>query len=414
MFYKYKSMKNLKYILLGCIGLAVLYSCKKNNHQTDFKNFLDGHEITYTGAVGKTITQPGNLEVGLKWKASTDPSITKYVIYYNNKVDSQIVNVNSKTDSIRAVIKGLSEYTYSFTIYSFDAKGNKSIPTEVNNVKVYGPVYISTLLNRGYDAANPYSVSKEGYVTLNFIKPDTINIGTSIKYTNRAGQTKTLVLKADSSSITMPDYKSGTDVTYNSSYIPDRNALDVFAAPKTDIFPTIIGNAPCDKSLFKKIKLPNDMNPLESNTDIDRLWDGSTAPNGYPNIFHSDGAHSLPQTLTFDMGKVYSKLTQIEEIGRNCCHNPDDFEVWGIADITNAATTLASNDAGWTAEAISKGWKLLKEVKRTDDGQAPFKTNLDSNLPPVRYIRIRIKHNSDGEGNYTNLTQITMFNDVLN
>jgi hypothetical protein len=257
-------------------------------------------------------------------------------------------------------------------------------------------------------------VSKEGYVTLNFITPDTINVGTTIKYTNRSGQIVEKVLKPDSSSITFPDYKSGTDITYNSSYIPNRNAIDVFNAPKIAVFPKIFGNAICDKSLFKKVKLPNDMNPYQGDTDIDRLWDGSTSPNGYPNIFHSDGAHQLPQTLTFDMGKVYSKLTQVEEIGRNCCHNPDDFEVWGIADITNAATTLQPNDSGWTAEAIAKGWKLLKEVKRTDDGQAPFKTDLNSNLPPVRYIRIRVIHNSDGDRSYTNMTQITLFNDVLN
>ncbi|MBB6107889.1 protein of unknown function [Mucilaginibacter lappiensis] len=408
-------MKKIKYhILFIFLILVTLYSCQKNNLGNDYKNYYTGHEIVYTGAVANAVVQPGNLEIGLKWKASTDPSITKYVIYYNNKADSQIVNISGKADTIKTVIKGLAEYTYSFTIYSYDAKGNKSIPYEVNNAKVYGPIYISTLLNRGYNATNPYAVSKTGYVTLNFIQPDTINIGTIIKYTNRAGQSVQKVLSPDSSSITFPDYKGGTDITYNSSYIPDRNAIDVFYAPKSDVFPKIDGSVPCDKSLFKKVKLPNDMNPYNSGTDIDRLWDGSTSPNGFPNLFHSDGANRLPQTLTFDMGKIYTKLTKVEEIGRNCCHNPDDFEVWGIADITNAATTLAPNDPGWTAEAISKGWKLLKEVKRTDDGQAPFKTDLDNNPPPVRYIRIRVKHNADGEGSYTNITQITMFNNVLN
>ncbi|WP_184542990.1 DUF4998 domain-containing protein [Mucilaginibacter sp. FT3.2] len=407
-------MKKLIYILIGCIALATWYGCSKTNLANDYNKFYNGHEITYTGAVGAAIVQPGNLEIGLKWKASSDPSIVKYVVYYNNGADSQIVSVTGKPDSIKTVIKGLAEYTYSFTIYSYDVKGNKSIPTEVNNAKVYGPYYIATLLNRAYNAVTPYTVSTNGYVTLNFITPDTINVGTTIKYTNRNGQSVVKVLNADSTSITLKDFKSGTDVTYNSGYIPQRTAIDTFYAPKTDVFPKIFGYAPCDKSLFKKVKLPNDMNPYESDTDIDRLWNGNTTPQGFPNIFHSDGAHSLPQTLTFDMGKVYSKLTQVEEIGRNCCHNPDDFEVWGIADITNAATTLQPNDAGWKAEAISKGWKLLKEVKRSDDGQAPYKVDLDNTSSPVRYIRIRVIHNSDNEGSYTNMTQVTMFYDVLN
>jgi hypothetical protein len=407
-------MKKLIYILLGCLFLATWYGCQKDNHATDYKKFYDGHEIVYTGAVGFAVVQPGNLEIGLKWKVSSDPSIVKYVIYYNNKADSQIVNISGKTDTIRAVIKGLAEYTYSFTIYSYDAKGNKSIPYEVNNAKVYGPFYIATLLNRPYDAATPYTITGDGYLKLNFLKPDTINVGTTIKYTDKNGVAAQKELSGDSTSITIPDYKSGTPISYNSSYIPVRDALDVFHALKTDAFPAVTGIVQCDKSLFKKLKLPNDMNPYEGDTDIDRLWDGSTSPNGFPNIFHSDGAHQLPQTLTFDMGKVYSKLIQVEEIGRNCCHNPDDFEVWGIADITNAATTLQPNDPGWTAEAISKGWKLLKEVKRTDDGQAPFKTDLNSNLPPVRYIRLRVIHNSDGDMSYTNMTQITFWANLLN
>jgi hypothetical protein len=407
-------MKKLILILIGCAMLATWYGCQKDNHATDYKNFYNGHEVVYTGAVALAVIQPGNLELGLKWKASSDPSIVKYVVYYNNKADSQVVAVTGKTDTIRTVIKGLSEYTYSFTIYSYDAKGNKSIPYEVNNAKVYGPIYQSTLLNRAYNATTPYTVDAKGNVTLNFITPDTINVGTKIKYTNRAGQVVTKTLSADSSSITIPDYKGGTALTYNSGYIPQRTAIDTFYAARFDTFPTILGYAMCDKSLFKKLKLPNDMNPYEGDTDIDRLWNGATTPQGFPQIFHSDGAHSLPQTLTFDMGKLYNRLTQVEEIGRNCCHNPDDYEIWGIADITNAATTLQPNDAGWKAEAISKGWKLLKEVKRTDDGQAPLKSDLDNVNAPIRYIRVRVIHNSDNEGSYTNMTQVSLFYDVLN
>ncbi|AYL98515.1 DUF4998 domain-containing protein [Mucilaginibacter celer] len=153
-------MKKLIYILCCCFMLIAVYSCKKN-HQTDFRNFLGDHEVVYTGSVGKVTIQPGNLEIGLKWAASSDPSITKYVIYYNNKADSSVVNISGKTDTIRAVIKNLAEYTYSFTIYSYDAKGNRSIPTEINNAKVYGPLYIGTLQNRSYNATRRKSFARE-------------------------------------------------------------------------------------------------------------------------------------------------------------------------------------------------------------------------------------------------------------
>lgn len=400
------------YIILSCFLLIVLYSCQRD-HQTDFKAFLGDKEIRYTGAVGLVTSQPGNLEVGLKWKASSDPGITKYVVYFNNKADSQVVHIDGKKDSISTVIKGLSEYTYSFTIYSFDANGNKSIPTEINNIKIYGPIYQSTLLNRGYNAANPYSVTTAGAVTLNFITPDTINVGTTIKYTSKLGETKTVILKPENSSITIPDYKPGTAITYNSSYIPERNAIDVFNALTYDTFPQVVHIEPCDKSLFKKLRLPYDFLPLEDRTDLEELWDGATSPKGYPDIFHSNGQVRLPGTLTFDLGKVYTRLTQVEEIGRNCCANPNDFEIWGIADITNAATSIPPNDPAWKAEAIQKGWKLLKEVKRTDDGSAPLKSDLDPNVPPVRYLRIRVISAANGDANTANISQITPFYEVL-
>jgi hypothetical protein len=236
---------------------------------------------------------------------------------------------------------------------------------------------------------------------------------TDIKYINKAGNETFGKLSADSMSVTLADYKADTKIQFLSAFKPVTNALDTFYVANYEDFPTINSVAICDKKLFKKVYLTNDAKPYEGDTDIDRLWDGSVGPQGFPNIFHSDGNGPLPVVITFDMGALYKGLVAIEETGRNCCHNPDDFEVWGIADLTNATTNLKANDAGWTTEAISKGWKLLKEIKRTDDGSAPLKVSFDPNPPPVRYIRIRIKHNSNNEGNYTNMSELTFWNNAL-
>ncbi len=414
-------MKLIFKISIMLVLIACIISCVKRD--TEFKNFLKGKELVYPGVGTNPHSNPGNLRVQLLWNPSSDPSITKYVIFWNNNADSLVYTSSdhNPTDTLKVIVPGLNEYTYSFIVYSYDANGNKSIPLAINNIKVYGPSYQSGLANRAYRVANPYTVSASGNVTLNFYKLDTANeslsfahnTSTTIRYTNRAGQAVQKTLYRDSS-ITLTDFKGGSTLDYRSTYVPIKGAIDTFNVNNFTAFPKIFSYAQCDKSLFAKIKLPNDMNPYEWDTDIDRLWDGSVGPQGYPNIFHSDGANPLPQTLTFDMGKVYNSVTQIEETGRNCCHNPNDFEVWGIADITNAATTLQPNDPAWPAEAISKGWKLLKEVKRTDDGQMPLKVDLDNTTTPVRYIRIRVIHNSDNEPNYTNMSEITMFYNVLN
>jgi hypothetical protein len=409
-------MKSLFRICLFFFISIGFLSCEKKD--TDFKNFLGDKEITYPGVVVKPHSKSGNLRAALVWNPSPDPSISRYVIYWNNKSDSLVVNsTNHNTaDSITAIIPNLSEYIYSFTIYSYNNKGNRSIPLDINNVKVYGPAYQSGLINRVYDAANPFTVNQNGNVILNFLTADTasINVSTIVKYTNRNGLVTEKMLDPDSIKLTITDYKSGEPITYHSGYLPVRGAIDTFYVTDYSTFPEITGIAVCDKSLFKENKLSGDAGTYESGTSVSKLWDGSVGPQGYPNIFHSDGDHSLPHAITFDMGRVYKKLTSIEETGRNCCNNPDDFEIWGIADITNAATNLSPNNSGWPAEMQTKGWTLLKQVKRNDDGQAAFKVNFDAGLPPVRYIRIRVKHVTTGDSNYSNMSEITFWNDVLN
>ncbi|WP_316818867.1 DUF4998 domain-containing protein [Pedobacter nyackensis] len=400
-------MKAFKYICVGLFVTIILYACQKGNLATDYKDFLHGRENIYTGVVSKVIVQPGNLQIGLKWKASTDPSITKYVVYYNNKADSQIVNVSGRPDTIRTTIKGLAEYSYSFTIRSFDAKGNSSIPFEVNNAKVYGPIYSRNLINRGYDVSNPYELNSNGTLKLNFVKPDTINTKTMISYTNAAGKASTAILLAKDESIVLPSYKLQTEISYKSYYIPERTAIDTFEVANATMFPTVYSYLECDKSLFSAVSLPFDVF-AEFDTSFGKLWDGSVGPKAYPEIFHSN-LSTLPHHFTFDLGKVYSNLVRMEETGRTVEHNPLNFEVWGIDDLSGANITVPGTDAGWATQMTAKGWTLLKDCVRTDDGVSPMRFELNSNPPPVRYIRIRVKSTFSGQ-NYSNISEITFWN----
>jgi len=401
-------MKHYTRILLIVLLLCNAFSCSRK--PTDYRSFLNGSEITYPGSVTSITAYPGNSRVELAWHPSPDPSVAKYVVYWNNYADSLVIPANKHTpsDTVSCLINKLQEYIYTFFIFSYDNAGNKSISTELDNVKVYGSIYQSLLHNRLVNTDTPYVFpGSQPDVTLKFLTPDTINIGTTIKYTNSTGTTQQVVLSPDSSSITIHDFKPGTSVFYQSSYIPKAGAIDTFYTSAYDTFPSIFRIIQCDKSLFKEIHLPNDMN-AGFGTSMSQLWDGATQPKGYPNIYHSDGSSPLPQHFSFDMGATYNNLTRIQEIGRNCCHNPIDFEVWGIADTTGAETALPGNDPGWKNEAISKGWTLLKEVIRNDDGQAPFNADLIPNPPPVRYIMIRVLKTTDDPA-YVNLSQLTFW-----
>src|SRR3546814_1621077 len=80
----------------------------------------------------------------------------------------------------------------------------------------------------------------------------------------------------------------------------------------------------------------------------------------------------MPHTFTIDLGTTYRELSSFKEWGRtnNPGHNPVEFEVWGIADTTGATTLLPSADPGWKDESVSKGWTLLTDIERNDNGVA--------------------------------------------
>src|SRR6266403_3381810 len=125
-------------MLAGCI-----ISCVKRD--TEFKQFLKGKELIYPGVVNNPHYEPGNLRVELLWNPSPDPNIVKYVVFWNNHADSLVYASadHNPADTLHVVVPNLSEYSYSFTVYSYDAQSNKSIPLNINNVKVYGPGYQS-------------------------------------------------------------------------------------------------------------------------------------------------------------------------------------------------------------------------------------------------------------------------------
>jgi hypothetical protein len=395
----------------ACAALWVLLGCEQLD--TDFESFLDKGEITYPGVGTNFSYKPGKLRTALVWNPSPDPGIVKYVVYYNNRADSVTMEATSHNpaDEVEIVVPDLLEYVYSFTVYAVDSKGNRSIPQEINNVKVYGEFYEGSLFNRPYEVTAPFELYEDGAIELNFTEaPDTINTVTLIKYTNTADQEVEATVAGDAPFVRLTDYKMGTKVLYRSAYVPEHTAIDQFWVTHYDTFPEIdpYTYVLTNKADWRESPLANDVGTYEGQTSVSKLWDGSEGPQGYPNIFHSNDKTNLPHHFTFDLGHVY-RLSHIEETGRNCCHNPDQFEVWGIEDLKGAATALPSNDPGWKDEALARGWKLLKEVHRSDDGSAPYKVALDPRPPAVRYIRIRILHTANGNSNSSNLSEITFW-----
>ncbi|WP_114790790.1 DUF4998 domain-containing protein [Niabella yanshanensis] len=400
--------KNNIIIAISLLFLAI--SCKR--YDNDYLRYFDGKESVYPGLVKSLTYRAGNLRTALSWNPSPDPSVIKYVVKWNNGQDSVVVPASSHNpeDLVSVTIPNLSEYVYSFIIYSYDDKGNRSIGQEINNVRVYGDAYKSLLQNRNINAADPYVYADNGILTLNFANADTSNASTFITYTNTSNTTERKTLLPGENTIVINNYKSGTPITYNSSYIPEKNAIDTFQANTTASFPTIYRYVICPKNKFSPLSLYGDGQPYDNSywTSLWTVFDGATSPKGWYNGFHSNDAKTLPYPISFDMGATYNSLSHFEIIGRDCCHNPVEYEVWGSN--TQNVPNLEGNNPNWGTQMQANGWTLLQSVNRTDDGKAPFKSSLIDNPPPVRYIRVLIKKVASGESKYSNFSQVTLWN----
>lgn len=214
---------------------CIYFGCNKG--EVEYKNLLGGKEIIYPGLTSNFKAYQGNLRVKLQWNPSPDPSITKYVIYWNNGLDSLSLPASGSNpqDTLSTMISGLSEYVQNFVLYTFDDHGNRSIGQSLSGVRIYGPLYMSSLVNRQPDASKP-PVALNGYTyKIFFSKADTLlNAGTALSYLDSLQNPVTISLGAKTDSVILNLAKAGTKVAIRSSYVPVRNAVDTFKVSYSD------------------------------------------------------------------------------------------------------------------------------------------------------------------------------------
>lgn len=394
-------MKTTFNITVICLmGLSFL-GCKK--YADDYKGYLNNKEVVYPGLAKNVGYQAGNLRAVLFWNPSPDPSIKNYVIKWNNGADSLTVDASTKdpSEKISVSIPNLKEYVYSFKIFAHDADGNVSVGQELNNVRVYGPAYRSTLLNRVHSTITPYVINEDGSIKINFNKADTTNFSTTVRYTNTSGAMEEREIPRDNSSITLPNYKSRTLIQYRSSYKPQVNAIDTFQVSSFDNLPI-----ECDKSLFAALRLPTDIRS-EYSWELPYLWDNKYGEPG----FHTPGTE-MPQWISMDMGikaslisfKVWQRMSSLYDAG-----NIKRFEVWG----SNAPAADGSWES-WTKLGTYNSYKPsglpTGETNGADKtfAEAGESFLLPTGTPEVRYIRIKVLE-TWGNKNYFHIIELTFY-----
>ncbi len=217
-------MKILRLLYLMAL-IVVVYGCQKWDY---YRQFVPDGEKKYPSIDTTFITRPGNERLQLKWKHTNDPTVNRYIIYWNSNRDSLIYTTIPAANDTIYLYLSIPEAVYDFTIYSYDTQGNKSVPRRIPAARVYGTNYIGSLYNRGLRINDPYVMDENGELTVNFSVSSETEVYTEIQYTNDQDETTALPLGRDEVSITLADYKLDTDISYRSYYKPAPDAIDTF------------------------------------------------------------------------------------------------------------------------------------------------------------------------------------------
>jgi hypothetical protein len=218
------SIRNISAFLLCLYSLAAVQSC---TDQYEFRKFIKGGEITYTGKMDSVKVFSGRNRMKLKGRLNSDPKINSYTIYWSSRKDSINVPVNRENgkNDVTKIMEGLEENIYNFEIRTFDTNGNRSVPVYISG-KVFGERYQNSLVNRSVQKNEYFGYS----LGIDFVSTDLTSgaFTTEIKYTTESNQEKTIFAPVASNSVLLDNYKRASSYTYRTLFLPDPTSIDTF------------------------------------------------------------------------------------------------------------------------------------------------------------------------------------------
>lgn len=373
-----KSINGIIYrTLISIISISII--CCETTVETYEQFTKDGEEILL-GKPLSIVVNPGNQRAEFVIELNSDPKINSINITWTEpdgtvrSHDIDYVRKNEGSDIVTFTIDDISEGPRAFIFTTKGDSGLTSLEVEVNH-NVYGPIYQSGLIPRSITNI----IGFYDFVKLNFTNNFSSNIeSTEIEYEDASGKTQKVVIDNATTSIDITSYNRDKKIFVRSLFKPVPNAIDTFESVVTQEvpFPEIYT---LDRSLWKLISLNNDLPPSINVwppiNDLDFAWDGDSGTWG------SYIGPVKPVHFTVDLGVEPVRLNQFSWPGFPLNRNEEikDYQIWGIADITNSDTSIdAGTDlAGWEAEMLNKGWTKILEDSRpqSDDSYTVDITN---------------------------------------
>ena len=254
-------MKKIKIIIISLIGF-LSYSC--GDMLESVQPFLDEGEKIYVGRVAAFTALPGDNRIELVGLLPYGVTQTKCLVsWINPEGQPEELEVPINRDELETIdfldeITGeviesypylsimldenMKEGEYQFTIVTFDAQGNKSIP-DIASGYVYGDLYRNTLSNRIISQVSSVMVTEgglpvfvDGKLAYNALIAwrafyDSQALGSELSYELEDGTFETIFIPSADLQTTIPyssGYKKNGKIEWRTVYKPVPQAIDEF------------------------------------------------------------------------------------------------------------------------------------------------------------------------------------------
>jgi hypothetical protein len=192
-----------------------------------YREFWEDGELVYPAPADSVKVFSGRNRIGFEWQILADPSVVSAKMFWSNRNDSMVfpIETNGQNNITSVMLNNMKEGTYAFTIYTYDVKGNISIPREVTG-KAYGKTYENSLLIRIVKDA----YYENGSLTVVWGDPaDATSYGSELIYSTIGNERHTIQVPANADTVVVNDYdtESGT-FEYRTAFVPVPTALDTF------------------------------------------------------------------------------------------------------------------------------------------------------------------------------------------
>jgi hypothetical protein len=332
---------------------------------------LDKGEAIYPGKAAGLTAVPGIKRAWLYWQLNPDTRVTKTVITWtiggktNMKEKAAPAGSGVRLDSTE--ITGLDEGLYTFSAYTVDKDGNRSITISSVPVNVFGDIYVGSLSARGIAKTEMLA---GGNLQITWIDAPTDMLYSIVKYTSYSDnpngvETTVDTVFNDATTTTLPALKRLNPFSVTSAY---RIGLDTDTVVG-NYYPTVIEKELLAASGFTE--LTDDAAAKIKKLSFPLTLEGWTLKDLYyfPNLEELDltpGTSALPKSkyTRYYVNTTLGDTTTVEA------------EVGGGAWPYYASGFMSDNDRNIIKDLLASG--QLKKIKYTRNSYP----RLDADLEP--------------------------------